>query len=360
VATATGVSINTVSAVLNERSTQARIGEKTRKEIQEMARHLGYRRNTAASLLAGGRSKTLGILLDSLANNFGAPLSEAFEKEAAERGYQCFLGCTQFDNLRKLDYVERFLEHSVEGLLLIGVWLDPDVDAALNTALSANTPVVTVDIPWTDHDVPLVCGNHFMGGKILAEHLLNNGHRKILYLSPPNTLHLTSIRERIHGFHAAIEGFRQARGDLKYTPTLEILDTPDKSLASITRILRPILKRTASSPSVIAAGHDLHAFRVITALKEMGYQVPEDIAVVGYDDIQYELLWTLGEETSQVIPIPIPITTIRQPMREIGREAARVLISQIETGERASGLKVLIDVSLTVRGSCRLPDRLRK
>lgn len=353
IASATGVSINTVSAVLNERSTQARVGDRKRKEIQEAARLLGYRRNAAASLLAGGRSKTLGILLDTLANSFGAPLAEAFESEAAERGYQCFLGCTQFDGLRKVDYVERFLGHNVEGLLLIGVWLDPDVEDALNNALSGNTQVVTVDLPWAGHDVPLICGNHFMGGKILGEHLLSMGHRNILYLAPPDTLHLASIRERILGIRGVVE----EHTDLGVT--FQVANTPEKSLASVLEVVSPYLD-SANPPSVIAAGHDLHAFRVIAALRNQGIRVPEDVAVVGYDDIQHELLWALGVEASQVLPIPIPITTIRQPVRQMGREAARILIDRIEKGVDGGGLKVMVDVELVVRGSCRLPDRLSK
>lgn len=353
IASATGVSINTVSAVLNERSTQARVGERKRKEIQEAARILGYRRNAAASLLAGGRSKTLGILLDTLGNSFGGPLAEAFESEAAERGYQCFLGCTQFDGLRKVDYVERFLGHNVEGLLLIGVWLDPDVEAALNNVLSGNTQVVTVDLPWAGHDVPVVCGNHFMGGRMLGEHLLRVGHRNILYLAPPDTLHLASIRERILGIRGAIEEHPDPG------IVFQVANTPEKSLSSILDVVIPSLQ-SSSPPTVIAAGHDLHAIRVIAALRNQGIRVPEDIAVVGYDDIQHELLWGLGVEAFQVLPIPIPITTIRQPVRQMGREAARILIDRIEKGMQGGGLKVMVDVELVVRGSCRLPDKFQK
>ena len=353
IASATGVSINTVSAVLNERSTQARVGERKRKEIQEAARVLGYRRNAAASLLAGGRSRTLGILLDTLSNSFGGPLAEAFESEAAERGYQCFLGCTQFDGLRKVDYVERFLGHNVEGLLLIGVWLDPDVEAALNNALSGNTQVVTVDLPWAGHDVPLVCGNHFMGGKILGEHLLRVGHRNILYLAPPDTIHLASIRERILGIRGAVEEHPDTGA------VLQVVNTPEKSLSSVLDVVAPSLN-SSNPPTVIAAGHDLHAFRVIAALRSQGIRVPEDVAVVGYDDIQHELLWALGVEAFQVLPIPIPITTVRQPVRQMGREAARILIDRIEKGVQGGGLKVMVDVELVVRVSCRLPEKASK
>ncbi|KXK31590.1 MAG: HTH-type transcriptional regulator DegA [Candidatus Hinthialibacteria bacterium OLB16] len=349
IAEATGWSVNTISAVLNERRTKARVSEKTRQTIQEVARSLGYRRNTAASLLAGGRTRTLGVLLDTLANNFGAPLAEAFESEAAAKGYQCFLGCTRFDGFRKLDYIERFLSHNVEGLLLIGVWLDPEVEVALNSVLSTNTPLVTVDLPWADHDVPLICGNHYMGGKILARHLLKTGHRDILYLCPPDTLHLSSIRERIRGMSSAVE--EQACPETVF----RIIETPGKSLEDVEVALNPHLLRE-NWPSVIAAGHDLHAFRVIEVLKTRGLRVPEDIAVVGYDDIQHELLWSLGVESSQVLPIPIPITTVRQPVREMGREAARLLIDRIEKGQQSGGYQVMIDVELVVRSSCSLPE----
>ncbi len=358
IAEAVGVSINTVSAVLNERSYPARVGEATRREIREVAHRLGYRRNTAASLLAGGRTKTLGILLENLSNSLAAPMAEAFEQEAAKRGYQCFLGCTQYDGLRRIDYIERFLSHSVEGLMLIGVWLDPDVEVALNSALSSNTSVVTVDIPWTDHDVPVICGNHFMGGRILAEHLLEVGHRNILYLCPPDVLQFDSIQDRIRGMQSVIEGRPELRCEFA------VAETVGRGLSSVKEVILPRLKGP-NPPSVIAAGHDLHAFRVITALAEQGIQVPRDVAVVGYDDIQYDLLWSLGVEAYNMLPVPIRITTIRQPVREIGREAARVLVDRIERGYRdgnggSGAFRVLIDVELVVRDTCRLPDRLKR
>ena len=91
----------------------------------------------------GRRSRTLGILLDQLTNPFGAPLAEALEQEASAHGYQCFVGCTQYDGLRKLEYVNRFLEHQVEGLFLLTVWLGPTVKEGLNSALTTDTAVVT-------------------------------------------------------------------------------------------------------------------------------------------------------------------------------------------------------------------------
>lgn len=313
---------------------------------------MGYRRNTAASLLAGGRSQTLGILLDQLSNLFGAPLAEAFEQEASAHGYQCFVGCTQYDGLRKLEYVNRFLEHNVEGLLLIGVWLDPMVEEGLNSALSADTRVVTVDLPWKGHPVPTVCANHRQGGRLLGEHLIEIGHRRILYLSTSDTLDRFSVQERIQGIQGAINEKPESGC------VLEIANSTTTRAPELWKDAMEYLE-SDQPPTVIAATHDLHALNVVSGLAAQGIQVPQNVAVVGFDDIQSEVLRPFG--LSELMPVPFPMTTIRQPLSELGRRAARILMESIEHPERPQPEIELLDVDLVVRASSRLPDRaLRK
>jgi LacI family transcriptional regulator len=344
VAEKTGVSINTVSAVLNDRTTQVRVSEGTRQRIIESAAELGYRRNLAASLLAGGRTKTLGILLDNLANLFAAPVAQGFEEEAALRGYQCFLGCTQYNGLRKVEYINRFLEHHVEGLLLIGVWLDPDVEKALKSALSTETRLMAVDVPWQGHAIPTVCGDHYRGGYLLGEHLVREGHEHVCYLGLPEVLAMNSVEERIRGFRDSIRQLGQ--GKCRFS----LFDTAghtEKTLAdaALKAIGQP------DRPTVLAVSHDTHAFLVINGLRGYGIEVPRDIAITGFDDIQYEIFRPFGGfglENGLY-----PITTVRQPVSEIGRLAAELLIESIESPGSVEPEIHRLGVELVVRESSR-------
>jgi LacI family transcriptional regulator len=347
VAEATGFSLNTVSKVLNVRSTPVRVTDKTRLEILRMARRMGYRRNTAASFLAGGRSRTLGILLDQLTNPFGAPLAEAFEQEASAHGYQCFVGCTQYDGLRKLEYVNRFLEHHVEGLFLLTVWFDPTVEEALNSALSRDTAVVTVDQPWKGHPVPAVCANHRQGGRLLGEHLVEIGHRRILYLATSDRLDRFSVQERIRGIQEAIAAKPESGC------VLEIANSTPKRASELWEVAMEYLE-SDRPPTVIAATHDVHALDLISGLATQGVRVPQNVAVVGFDDIQSEVLGML--RSTRFMPVPFPMTTVRQPLKAIGRRAAEILMGSIEHPETPQPEVEFLDVDLLIRASSRLPD----
>ena len=221
VAQAVGVSVNTVSCVLNPRNPgNGRVSDATRAAILKTARQLGYRRNTAAAHLAGSQTRTLGVLISSLTNPMAAVIVDAFEEQAIELGYQCFLGCTRYRDLRKLDYIERFLSLSVDGLLLTTIWNDPEVENALNAALDSDMPVVFIDRMWEQRPAPLICGDHFMGGRLLAQHLLEAGHRKIAFLGTELQRSFYSIRERVRGAQETLSssGMAGARMDVLWSP----------------------------------------------------------------------------------------------------------------------------------------------
>lgn len=350
VARLSGFSVNTVSAVLNDRRTTNRVGEKAAEEILKVAKKLGYRRNLAAYHLAGGRTKTIGVLVDVLSNPFAAPIAEAFEKETSARGYQCLLGCTEYSGLKKVEYIHRFMEFQVEGLLLVTVWSDPDVDKALQEVLSTSTRLVAVDFPWGEHDVPTVGSNHYQGGFLLGKHLAEMGHEKILYLATHRDRGFYSVKERIRGMRAAIEIEAEPVCELEIGDT-EGYDTDRLGVVALRYL------ESDSPPSALAFSHDINAFLAMKFLESKGIRVPDDVGVVGFDDTQYELFFPFRVEGVQ--PVEVPITTIRQPLREIGAEAARQMIRSIENpGEAHEGFTAL-DVELVVRDSSRVPNRLR-
>ncbi|MCA9443771.1 MAG: LacI family DNA-binding transcriptional regulator [Candidatus Omnitrophica bacterium] len=350
VANASGFSVNTVSAVLNDRRKTERVGEKTAQHILKIAKELGYRRNLAAYQLVGGRTKSLGVLVDLLTNPFAAPIAEAFERETSSAGYQCLLGCTEYNGLKKVEYIHRFLEFQVEGLLLVTVWLNPDVEEALKEVLSTRTRLIAVDFPWRDYDVPTVCCDHRQGGRLLGQHLHELGHTKILYLATERDLGFYSVQERIAGIQEALE----AEADGKCV--LEIGETQGYDTHQLGEVAIRYMKGE-SPPTALAFSHDINAFVAMKHLESKGYRVPNDVAMVGFDDAQYELFHPFRVEGVQ--PTEVPITTVRQPLREIGAEAARQMMRAIEKPDEASSGITALEVELVVRASSTLPEWAR-
>lgn len=344
-----GLSVNAVSGVLNGRD-NVRVSESTRSAIIASARKLGYRRNVGASVLAGGKTRTIGLLVADITNAFSAPVAGAFEEEASRLGYQCILGCTQYDGIRKAAYIERFLSHQIDGLLLTTIWQDPDVQRALRSVLSEHIPVVFVDYPWKDMPGSIVCGNHFQGGHVLGRHLIEMGHRKVLYVGDCRSMGVHSVEQRVQGLYSA---FREANLPLD-SIIVDVFDHKCGLGAWTTGLISSL--RSSKRPSVVVASNDTDAYRLYAELSSRGLRVPDDIALAGYDDLGHFLLDSIGMTEVQLpFMMGFPLTTIRQPLTNIGHEAARLLIDAIEGKGSDWPVNRELDVELVVRGSTRLP-----
>lgn len=349
VAEAVGVSINTVSCVLNPRNPgNVKVSAATRTAILKAARRLGYRRNAAAARLVGCRTKTLGILINSLTHLLTAPIVDAFEEQAVSMGYHCFIGCTRGAGLRKLEYVEQFLSHGVDGLLLTTIWNDPEVEHALKIALDTKLPTVFIDNMWEARPAALICGNHFQGGQLLARHLLQVGHRQLAFLCDDGQRNMHSINERIRGVRSVLEenGDPGVQFDLLWSPTHHSRD--------FARIVYDRMQQSAPPTAVLCAG-DLTAIEVIVGLKALGLEVPRDVCVTGYDDLLAPYISANLHLDGAPLPWNLPLTTVRQPINRIGATAAQVLIGQIEGTEPDTSLEHFLDVEL-VLGQSSIPS----
>jgi LacI family transcriptional regulator len=287
VAELAGVSINTCSAVLNPRSVRIPVSVETRRKVHQAAKQVNYQRNVAASTLAGGSAKTLGILLDRIDNFFWGPVLSAFETEAVARGYQCLIGCTHYEGPRRLECLKRFVEHGVDGLLLTTIWDDPGVEEAMAWAPGTGPAVVFVDFPLPDYPAPLVCGDHFQGGMLLARHLIDEGHRSLAFLCPKKRRQHGSVKDRIRGVRSAI---RNGPQDMK---SLQIAVAESEDRAALTRVVLDRMN-SATAPTAIIAVNDPVAYALLAGLHEAGCRVPQDIAVTGYDDFNNLTLGGMG------------------------------------------------------------------
>jgi LacI family transcriptional regulator len=344
-----GLSVNAVSGVLNGRD-NVRVGEATRKAILASARKLGYRRNVGASVLAGGKTRSIGLLVADIRNAFSAPVAGAFEEEASRLGYQCILGCTQYDGIRKVAYIERFLSHQIDGLMLTTIWQDLDVQRALRSVLSEKIPVVFVDYPWKDMPGSIVCGNHFQGGHVLGRHLIEMGHRNMIYVGDCRSMGVHSVEQRVQGLRSA---FSEAGLPLD-SIIIDVFNYQYGLGEWVTGFISSV--RSRNRPSVLVTTNDCDAYRMYTELRSRGIRVPDDIALAGYDDLGHFLLGSIGMNEAQLpFLMGFPLTTIRQPLTSIGNEAARVLIDAIEGKGKDWPVNRELDVELIVRESSRLP-----
>lgn len=348
-----GVSVNTCSAVLNPRSVRIPVSASTRVKVEQAAKKVNYQRNVAASQLAGGSAKTLGILLDRIDNFFWGAVLSAFETESVARGYQCLIGCTHYKGPLRLECLKRFTEHGVDGLLLTTVWDDPGVEEAVSWAPGTGPAVVFVDYPLPGYVAPLVCGNHLQGGALLAKHLIDEGHRSLAFLCPQGRRQHESVEDRIRGVRQVI---RESSCDMD---ALQVIVSEGDDSTTLARAVVDRM-RSETPPSAIITVNDPVAYALLVGLQEAGCRVPEDIAVTGYDDFNNLTLAGLGIPHDIAFLGSCSLTTIRQPLVEIGRMASKVLIELLETGRPRRKEVHALDVELIVGSSSRLPLRAGK
>jgi len=321
IAAAVGVSIATVSNVLNERPN---VGAATRRKVLEVARRLGYRPNRAAQAMRTGRTRTLGLVLPDLTNPFFPELAQAVENKARSLGLVVCLIDSQGSAHSESDGFSLLLQHAVDGI----IWcpLGPRLPASLKKLTG---PMVLIDRPRPGYAA--VHSNYEMGGRLLAEYVLRMGHTRVGLLSGPQQLE--SARQRRDGFAKAFPGDIQIAWEVSVPfdgiLTAEAVDALER-------------RRKAT---LIVAGNDLIAISAMRCLSNWGVAVPDEVSVTGFDNIRW---------TDLVTP---RLTTIAQPLGAIGARAVELLLEQIE-GKSVASARTVFDVELIERDSVR-PHRAK-
>lgn len=290
-------------------------------------RALGYRPNGIARSLVTKTTHTIALLLPDITNPFFPSLVKGVQLVANERGYVVLLCSTLGDEKSDEEYLKLLRAKQVDGILAVGLVLHR---RQLERLAAGGLPFVSLDRNIELPGVPLVQVNHRQSAMVATQHLLALGHRTIVHITGP--LRLRVSRERLAGYVEAL-----ARAGVKPDRRLRITGdfTEESGYRDIERLLAECVPFTA-----VFAANDLSAIGVIAALKRHGRRVPEDVSVVGFDDIH------LAAYTSP------PLTTIRQPTLEMGRRAAQILVDAIEQGARKKQpAKMIFDGMLVVRGS---------
>jgi LacI family transcriptional regulator len=308
------VSPKTVSKVLNHKPG---VREELRQAILNKAEELHYVPNLFGRGLQGGSMKTVGVILsDNTSPNYSTVL-KGIEASADEQGYNIIL-CNSNESKETEEQKIRLLtEKHVEGIILASVAYTTDVmkRKSLLGLKSVGIPYVLISRMIHDHELhDIVKTDDIEGGYLATKHLIECGHQNIVYLA--NKYSVTSSHERLLGFKKALEEhglpFKQ-----EY-----IIDQCESTMESGYKIMKAMLGKRKDFTAILAF-NDLIAVGAMSAIQEKGYRIPEDIAVIGYDDIEYAKYTTP------------PLTTIRQDADRIGRLAMDVLINKINNPEAA-------------------------
>ncbi|ANB58352.1 helix-turn-helix family protein [Anoxybacillus sp. B7M1] len=326
IAKAAGVSITTVSRALNGYSD---VNEKTRQKIIEIAKQLNYSPNTLARGLVMNKSKTIGLLVSGLTresakDNFTFEILSGVNQYVSEVDYDMVLFSTTSTKQREKTYTQLCRERRVDGAILQGIRID---DPYLQEVVESDIPCVLIDIPIESETVGYVTTDNVLGAKKAVRHLLALGHRDIAMINGYEYAFVSE--QRLRGFREAL---LEAEVPFREQLVADGAFKEEKAEQEALRLLTCYPEITA-----FFCASDLMALGAMKAIKKLGKRIPEDVAVVGYDDI------ILASYTTP------PLSTVAQNQFAMGYEAAKLLIEMLE-GKATSHIKVL-ETELKVRES---------
>lgn len=330
VAVHAGVSIGSVSNVLNKPHV---VSQNTLKKVLASMDELGFVRNDLARQLKMGGGTTIGLIVLNVANPFFGDLAHACEVAAEARGHTIILGSSDQLEKREDRYIDLFEEQRVRGMLIAP--LDGATER-IQRLLRRGMPLVLFDIHADEGDFCSVAMDGQAGGHLAATHLIETGRRRVAFLGGP----LHQVDDRWLGAQQAI--------DAHHDVTLTYIDTADQKIADGREAGTRIAALPAEErPDAVFAANDLLALGVMQGLiLASDIDVPRDIAIIGYDDIDYA--------ASAIVPL----TTIRQPKAQLANEAVRLVLD--ESVNRALHVHEhrLLPPELIVRESTHSPNAL--
>lgn len=323
VAAAASVSVGTVSNVLNRPEI---VAPTTVQRVQAAIDALGFIRNDAARQLRAGKSRSIGMLVLDIGNPFFTDVARGAEDRAAAAGMSLLLGNSDEKSSRELTYLDLFEEQRVHGLLVTPVGDDL---TRLDRIRNNGTPVVLLDREADRKDFSSVSVDDVVGGFLAARHLLDTGRRRLAFVGGPASMR--QVADRLAGAREAVSG--QLGATLEHIPTESMTVVQGRIAGERIRSSTP-----SDRPEAVFAGNDLVALGVLQGLMMRNdVRVPDDIALIGYDDIDF---------ASAAV---IPLSSIRQPSMLIGYTGVDLLMRAAEGGGEHE--RVVFQPELVVRAS---------
>lgn len=329
VARLAGVHPGTVSRALNE-ETRPLVNEATARRVLEAAERLRYRPNPIARGLKTNRSRTVGVIVPDLLNPLFAAIVRGIEARLDRAGYTLLITNTDNDPDRERTQFEAMLARQVDGFITATAQRDHRL---ITEVVGPDAKVVLVNRRADDNALPAVAVDDDRGVRLAVAHLVELGHRHIAHLSGPHRLS-TGIRRQ--------QGFVAAMADRGFDADPKLLDTADAfTEAEGARVCRDLIGRGVPFTAIVA-GNDLMALGCLDALDEVGLRCPEDVSIVGFNDIPF---------AGRFRP---PLTTIRIPHYQLGATSGGLLLDMLN-GEDVGRRQILLDPELVTRESTAPP-----
>lgn len=300
------VSVGTVSNVINS---PGLVADATRERVELAIEKLGWVPNESARQLRVGHSRSVGILVMDIANPYFADVTRGAEEFFYEHGYSVQIGNSDQQLQRELALLGQFEQQRVRGVLFAPIGESAPRAERLR---QRGIPVVLINRSADGSGFCSVSVDDLLGGRMAAEHLLEQGHRRLVMVGGPTAL--AQVRERRVGAEAAVAEHPDA--------SLLVMSTPTLDVASGIRATAEIIAMgDAERPTGVFAANDLLAIGMLQGFVQAGMRVPEDVALIGFDDIAF------------AAAAAVPLSSVRQPRALLGTQAAELLFEEFSAGE---------------------------
>lgn len=318
------VSINTVSRALNDKPD---INDQTKKEILRIADELNYQPNRFAQGLRSSKTSTLGVIVADILNPFFSALLKGIEQAAREEGYSIIVQDSDENYENEKSAVQTTMSEQVDGLLITPVQTNQGTIVDLK---QSELPFVLLGRYFDDLDTHYVVTDDVQGAKSATNHLIEKGHERIAMVNGPT--HISSSRERLQGYLSTMEEHElSVNNSFMLNNNVTIDDGYEAGRAVIS---------SAPRPTAVLCYSDFVAIGIIKVARDAGLKIPEELAVVGYDDVFFSTC------------LEVPLTTVRIPKKKLGKRAFHVLKALIDGERDTSNLQqVKLETELLIRKS---------
>ncbi|WP_217606173.1 substrate-binding domain-containing protein [Chitinophaga sp. GbtcB8] len=319
VAKKAGVAPSTVSLVLNGKAKQRRISDTLAAKIQSVAKAAGYQPHPVAVHLRTGQSKILGLIVESISGSFFSALARTIEQEAEKYGYKVLYCSTENNPLKGRELIQMMLKHQVDGYLITPA---PGMEKDILQLVQDHKHLVLMDSYFEHIDTPYVLIDNYKGIYTCMDHLLKKGYRKIGFVTVD--LELVQLQQRLLAYHNACKTYKIPAAQ---QPVLKIpYNEPTKN---ITRHINSFLTRHKTLDAVLFATNYLGVAGV-ESLTHLGLRIPDDLAVVCFDDHDVFRLYPPG------------ISALQQPIADIAKAAISLLMKQLGASKGKIGKRQII------------------
>ncbi|MCL5072434.1 MAG: LacI family transcriptional regulator [Actinobacteria bacterium] len=329
-----GVAISTVSYVVNNKDL---VADKTKKKVLRAIDKLGYKPNFIARSLRTRKTNTIGVIVYDISNPFVAQIVRGMEEIVKMRGYIMVLGCTFNDSSEEKRQINVMINQFIDGLLIVS---GSDNEKMYKKIITKKIPLVFVDRELEKFPSTSVIIDNVLAMEKAVDYLSSIGHKEIGYISYPLG-NQTTIKQRYAGYIKGLE-----KNNLCYNPDYVVIDErfTDKELEGkdmdITFNIMQEFIKTKKLPTAFITISDIIAYGLIKALKENNLKVPEDVSVVGFDNIIFD---------DYISP---PLTTVKQPKKLMGITGMNLLLDIIE-GKNIENKRVVLPAEIIKRQSVK-------